>query len=144
VKHRTLRAVEDDLARMAALAPKLSEAARWAWPLAFSRLRRRDDAARDAEVSRPVEAAVATEGAPEWVVRDNVGRAGILIGRAAAFLELAAGCLARAQESADVAPTAPADRARLPLVSKAELVAAKAAQARRHAARQPGEGHGER
>lgn len=138
----TLRQVEGDLARITRLAPRLAESARWAWPMAYARLRHLPHAA-GGETSRPVEAALSTEGAPEWVVRDNVNRAGVLIGRAAQLLELANGCLARAHDLADATPPPAPGDAGPPLVSKAELDRARKAKARRDAARPPGTGYGE-
>jgi len=137
----TLRQVEADLARIRNYVPNLAEAAKWAWPMAYSRLQRDEQLGRVAgDVARPVEAAVATEGAPEWVVRTEVARAGILIGRATELLGEAAHCLARAHAAADVAPATPRAPAGPPLVSKAELARARAAKARRA---ERGEGYGE-
>ncbi len=70
------------------------------WPLAWSRLQR-DQLGRVADdVARPVEAALGTEGSPEWVIRQEVARAGVLIGQAERLLEGASVCLARAAASA--------------------------------------------
>jgi len=139
MRYATLRQVEDDLARIVAVAPKLVTAAKWMWPVAFSRIRHAGGG-RAGDVARPVEAAVATEGAPEWVVRAQVGRAGLLIGRALELLLEAAACLARAHAAADAAPVSPPETGGPALVSKAELLRAKAAKARREAR---GEGYGE-
>lgn len=139
----TLRQVEADLERIRTMAPKLAEAAKWGWPMAFDRVRREHLEGAPGEVSRPVEAAVATQGAPEWVVRNEVGRAGVLIGRAFVLLVEAAACLRRAQLAADVAPAAPPEPAGPPLVSKGELAGARRAKARRDARRPPGTGYGE-
>lgn len=139
----TLRQVEDDLARINAMVPKLTTAAKWAWPMAFSRVRH-GEAGRAGGVARPVEAAVATEGAPEWVVRGEVGRAGILVERAVLLLIEAAACLARAHAAADASPAPPPDPGGRPLVNKAELARARSAQAKRNAALPRGVGHGER
>jgi hypothetical protein len=144
MNHPTLHQVEDDLKRIADVVPKLAESAKWAWPLAYSRLQREQlGRAAAGDVARPVEAAVATEGAPEWVVRSEVGRAGILIGRATEFLEAAGGCLARAHAAADVAPATPPEPTGPPLVSKAELDRTRAAKVRRDERRPPGVGYGE-
>lgn len=141
--HRTLAQVEEDLARIAKIVPKLAEAAKWMWPLAYSRVRHRALAGAGGEVCRPVEAAVATEGAPEWGVRTEVGRAGVLVGRADLLLAEAGDCLRRAQLAADADPPAAEEVSGPPLVSKAELAGAKAAQARRNGRRPPGVGYGE-
>lgn len=141
MRHPTLRQVEADLGHIKAMAPKLLEAARWAWPLAYSRLARAEVGRGGGDVARPVEAAVSTEGAPEWVVRTEVGRAGILIAQATQQLELASGCLARAYAAADVDPVPElVDAGARPLVSRAELNRARAAQIRR-AGRGEGYGH---
>lgn len=142
MRHQTLRQVEDDLARIVAVVPKLVTAAKWMWPLAFTRVRH--EVTAGGEVSRPVEAAVATEGSTEWVVRSEVGRAGLLIARALELLLQAAACLARAHAEADARPAGAPSPAGPPLVSKAELGRARAAQLRRNAALPRGVGHGER
>lgn len=145
MRHPTLRQVEADLERVRSLTPKLAEAAKWAWPMAYSRVRHAHLEGAAGETARPVEAAVATEGAPEWVVRSEVGRAGILIGRALELLLEAGACLRRAQLAADVRAPAPdmgADIGR-PLISKGELAGARRAKARRDAQRPPGVGYGE-
>ena len=145
MRHPTLRQVEADLERVRSLTPKLAEAAKWAWPMAYSRVRHSHLEGAAGETARPVEAAVATEGAPEWVVRSEVGRAGILIGRALELLTEAGACLRRAQLAADARAPAPdmgADIGR-PLVSKGELAGARRAKARRDAQRPPGVGYGE-
>lgn len=105
----TLRQVESDLARIAKVAPALVEEARWAWPMAWTRLQRGEQLGRPAgDVARPIEAAVGTEGAPEWVVRTEVARAGLLIARAVEVLDAAADCLARAHAMASAPAPAPA------------------------------------
>ena len=139
----TLRQVEADLERVKAITPKLLEAAKWAWPMAYGRVRHAHLEGTAGETPRPVEAAVATEGTPEWVVRSEVGRAGILIGRALELLLEAGACLRRAQLAADQRPPAEEETHGRPLVSKGELAGARRAKARRDAQRPPGVGYGE-
>ncbi len=136
----TLRQVEGDLARIAAMAPKLAEAARWAWPMAWER-HHGDQPRVSHDVSRPVEAVVTDMGLA--LVRQNVAHAGVLIGRAAEALLIAAGDLQRAQALADSGPATPPAPEGAPLVSKAELAEARAAKARREGRRPRGVGHGE-
>lgn len=136
----TLRQVEGDLTRIAEMAPKLAQAARWAWPMAWAR-RHGEEPRVDQDVVRPVEAAAIDVRVA--LVRQNVAQAGVLIGRAAQLLELANGCLYRAQEEAESSPPRRVERPAGPQVSQAELRQLRAAKARREARRPKGMGHGE-
>lgn len=137
----TLRQVEADLTRIGALVPRLRQAAAWTWPLAYDRSRAEVVAHSAGEVGRPVEAAVSSEGSPEWVRRQEIARAGVLIGRASELLGQAGDCLRRAQ--GEGAPPPPPAATGPPLVSQAELRRARAAKVRRDSARPPGVGFGE-
>ncbi len=159
-----LKTVEGALERMVRLAPKIAEAATWAWPMCYERRRGESNGASGGDVNRPTEATVGydryTERAwdpeagamvermvlpsREWDIRVNVGAAGTNVMHAAALLEAAMGALDKAAKAAGRGdgPMTDTPMAGPRMVSKAEVKKAMQMQRWRNDERKKGVGRG--